>query len=56
MHLIVLILHVIGAAVLVSVVIGGLILAFSGSISKEKLAIFKPLRFVGPIAAGLFPS
>lgn len=52
MHLLFLILHVVGAAVLFAVVIGGIILAFSGPITKEKIAVFKPLRYVGPIAAG----
>jgi len=52
MHLFVLILHVLGAAVLFGVVIIGLILIFSGTISKDKLAIFKSIRYLGPISAG----
>lgn len=52
MHLVVLVLHVLGAAVLSAVVISGIFLAFSGPVSTEKLAIFKPLRIMGPISAG----
>ena len=52
MHTLFLILHIIGAGVIIGVVVFSILLNIKEGVSQERLKIFQMVRLVGTIAAG----